>query len=633
MKWVTIFSLVILLNFAESRILHKRDHDGHNEEHPTDLDLSMLLGNVYTKLGENFRYVAMIIFAQNLQLCPFEEQAQRVKYVTELAEICAKGALRGECGQTVMTVAMDEMCRRPENAEKYPWHEDCCGKARADRYACFTAHQLTDPNAVPAYKIPEASEICKSHSEDSIAFKLNYVHEVARRHLKMYPPALTSIAHNFDDIAEECCKDLEAASQCFSEKMPAHVTNLRLVSAIHKHNCYILNKFGERALKATKLIQICQKIPAASFKNIHEIVLGITHQHKTCCSGDMMGCMIERLELTTKTCKKKDEISVKLKECCDKEILDQTTCIVHMENDEKPADLSPQVREYIEDPNVCKHFADEGDAHLAKFTCDYAKRHPEFSTQLLLRISKGYQDLLTKSCAGENSHDSLVKGEDELKKEIESSVKLMKKTCDAFENLGPCLFENKMLMKYTKKMPQVTVESLIKITTGMASVGQKCCKVPQEKQMSCSDGGLALVIEEMCEKLPANFSNEKVAHCCSDSYGHQRSCFTSLGPDETYVPPKLSVDSFHFTDVLCDSLSSEALIYKQQAFLINLVKQKLDITEEELTKVNSEFGAMREHCCKADNHAECFTVEGPKLIEKCLVLLGIQAAVHVQVDV
>ncbi|KAJ1205991.1 hypothetical protein NDU88_001408 [Pleurodeles waltl] len=613
-------------SFAESRILHKRDHNGHNEEHPPDLDLSVLLGNVYNELVDNFRYVAMILFSQNLQLCPYEEQVQRVKYVTELAEICSRGVLRGECGQSVMTVLVDEMCKKPENAEKYPWHEGCCGKARADRYACFLEHRLTDPDAIPAYKIPEASEICKSRSADKDAFLLNFVHEAARRHFRMYAPALIAIGHNFDDITEECCRDAATSSQCFSQKMPAHVTQLKFVSAVQKHNCYILDKFGERALKATKLIETCQTFPAASFKNVHNIVLGIAHQSKTCCGGDVMGCMIERLKLTTKMCEKKDEISSELKKCCDKDTIERSSCVAQMENDEIPADLSPHVREYIEDPQVCKHFADEKDVHLAKFTCDYAKRHPKFSIQLLLRISKGYEDLLTKCCAEEKSHDCLVKGDHELKKEIDSGKSLLKMTCDTFGQLGPCLFKDKMLVKYTKKMPQVRDESLLKITTGITTAGEKCCKLPAEKQMPCVDGGLALVIGEMCEKLPANFSNEKVVHCCSDSYGNQRPCFFALGPDEKYVPPKLSVDSFHFTDALCSS--SEDVAHKQQTFLIHLVKHKPHITEEQLKKVITEYEAMKEHCCKAANHAECFIIEGPKLIEKCEGLIGVQAAAH-----
>lgn len=630
MKWVTIISLVILLSFAESRILHKRDHhEGHHDDHDHDHDhQELMVGNVFKLLGNtNFQYLGMVIFSQLLQLCPYEEQAERVKHVTALADLCSKGAKRADCAHSVITVAIDEICKAPENAEKYPFHAECCAKPEAERYPCFVSHQKTEPGAVPAYQRPEPEQLCKNHDEHKDTYMLNYIFEVSRRNPMVYPPAIIAIGRNFDSITHECCKDTATTGQCFAEKMPALKKELKIVSAIQKHNCYVLKEFGERVLSAMKLIHTCQKYPAASFQNIHEIVQSIAHLHKTCCGGDMMGCMIERMHLTTKTCAKKDQISSKLKECCEKDIIERSACIIKMDNDEKPADLSPHVREYIEDPAVCKHYADEKDLYLAKFSCDYAKRHPEFSLQLLLRISKGYQDLLTICCAGENSHDCLVKGEEELKKEIEASSTLLKTTCGALEQLGPYFFQNKMLVKYTKKMPQVSDESLLQLTSGMTHIGQKCCKVPEDKQMPCSEGSLSVVIGEMCQKLPANFPNDKVAHCCRDSYSMQRPCFTALGPDETYVPPKLSSDSFHFTDDLCTSSSPEDLNHKKQTFLIHLVKQKPDITDEQITKVIPEFLTMMEHCCKADNHAECFAVEGPKLIEKCEVLLGVKVQV------
>ncbi|KAJ1205990.1 hypothetical protein NDU88_001408 [Pleurodeles waltl] len=633
MKWVTIISFVILLSFAESRILHKRDHhEGHHDDHDHGPETKLLVGNIFTLLGNtNFQYLGMVIFSQLLQLCPYEEHVERVKHVTELADLCSKGAKRADCGHTVLRVALDEVCKAPENAEKYPFHAECCAKPEAERYPCFVSHQLTEPGAVPAYTRPEPEQLCKHHDEHKDTFMLNYIYEVARRHPQVYAPAIITIARNFDAITHECCKDTATAGQCFTEKMPAHVKELKIVSAIQKHNCYVLKAFGERVLSAMKLIHTCQKYPAASFANVQEIVQSIAHLHKTCCSGDMMGCMIERLHLTTRTCEKKDRISKHLKDCCDKDVIERSACIVKMENDEKPADLSPQVREYLEGPDVCKHYADEKDLYLAKFSCDYAKRHPEFSLQLLLRVSKGYQDLLTKCCAEENSHDCLIKGEEALKKEIESSTTLLKTTCAAFEKLGPYSFQNELLVKYTRNIPQLTDESLLHITSGMTRIGQKCCKIPEEKQMPCSEGSLSLVIGEMCEKMPANFPNEKVTHCCSDTYGNQRPCFTALGPDEKYVPPKLSDDSFHFTDALCTASSEEDLNHKKQTFLIHLMKHKPDITEEQRTKVITDFLTMKEHCCKADNHAECFAVEGPKLIEKWAELLGVLPEVKIHV--
>lgn len=37
-----------------------------------------------------------------------------------------------------------------------------------------------------------------------------------------------------------------------------------------------------------------------------------------------------------------------------------------------------------------------------RFVYEYSRRHPEFSTQLILRIAKGYETLLEKCCKNDN---------------------------------------------------------------------------------------------------------------------------------------------------------------------------------------------------------------------------------------
>jgi len=71
-------------------------------------------------------------------------------------------------------------------------------------------------------------------------------------------------------------------------------------------------------------------------------------------------------EILHYVCTNQDILSSKIGKCCEKPLLQRSECIVNAENDDKPADLSPHVREFIEDEGVCERFAQEKDTHLAR---------------------------------------------------------------------------------------------------------------------------------------------------------------------------------------------------------------------------------------------------------------------------
>lgn len=65
-------------------------------------------------------------------------------------------------------------------------------------------------------------------------------------------------------------------------------------------------------------------------------------------------------------CSNQHILSSKIQQCCEQPLLQRSECILHVENDDKPADLSPHIREFIEDKGVCERFAQEKDTHLAR---------------------------------------------------------------------------------------------------------------------------------------------------------------------------------------------------------------------------------------------------------------------------
>uniref|UniRef100_K7FQN8 Alpha fetoprotein n=1 Tax=Pelodiscus sinensis TaxID=13735 RepID=K7FQN8_PELSI len=357
-----------------------------------------------------------------------------------------------------------------------------------------------------------------------------------------------------------------------------------------------------------KVIQLSQKFPKTDFVTVNKLVTDIVHMHTECCHGDMMDCMHERVELTDYVCSHQDAISSKLKDCCDKPLVERSACIIQLDNDDKPADLSPTVREFIEDKDVCDHFAKEQDAYLAKFVYEYSRRHPEFSVQMLLRVGKGYQELLETCCKSANPPECYGKGEEILKKQLQETQELLKANCNRYKELGEYLLQNQLLVLYTKRMPQLLPEELLQFTKQMAALGGKCCQLSEDKVFPCAEGHLDLILGQICRRHYASPINSNVCKCCSSSYALRRPCIGALGIDEKYVPVPLTPDLFAFHEDLC-ATEEAALQRSKQKLLINLVKYKPTITEEQLKTIIESFITMREKCCKAENHETCFGEE------------------------
>ncbi|XP_006029228.1 alpha-fetoprotein-like [Alligator sinensis] len=135
---------------------------------------------------------------------------------------------------------------------------------------------------------------------------------------------------------------------------------------MQEHTCEILKKFGERTLKALTLALFSQKFPKADFDTMMKMTTDIVEMQKECCQGDMLDCMHNRAEFTSYACSHQDAISSKIQNCCEKPVLERSKCIFMSENDDKPTGLSPQVRQFIEDQDVCKHFEEKKDIYLAE---------------------------------------------------------------------------------------------------------------------------------------------------------------------------------------------------------------------------------------------------------------------------
>ncbi|NWH61742.1 FETA protein, partial [Geococcyx californianus] len=565
---------------------------------------------------------ALIMFAQYVPGGTFEKAAAMAEAITALARRCAAAAgASPACLQPLGRIFLNTICRE----ESLPGFSECCAKKDPERNDCFLILKNSSRGSVAPFERPNTEAACKNYSQQQHPLMGYFIYEVSRRRPFLSAPTILSVALRYEEMMKDCCGSAEEPAlkqeDCFQRQAPEVVKPIKDDSLRQEHTCAILKKFGERTLKALKLAQISQKFPKADFVTVGKLVTAIAHMHKRCCRGDMLDCLRKREEILQYVCSNEDNLSHKIKKCCEKPLLQRSECIVNADNDNPPAELSPHVREFIEDKGICEHFAQEKDTHLARFLYEYSRRHPNFSAQMLLRIGKGYEELLTECCRPGAPDDCRSRGEEELKKHIYETESVMKTSCDIYKEKGDYYFQNELLVSFTKKMPQLTSAELIKFTREMTAVGSKCCRLSQDKLLPCAEENLDLVLGEICRRHLANPINPGVCHCCSSSYASRRPCMGKLELDESYVPLPLTPGLFTFHEDLCTP-EAEQLQHKKQEMLINLIKYKPSITQEQLSAVTAAFAAMREQCCRAGEPEACFAREGPQLIKRSEKMLS-----------
>ncbi|NWI28036.1 ALBU protein, partial [Sula dactylatra] len=599
MKWVTLISFIFLLSSATSKNLQRVARDA---EHKSEI------ARRYNDLGEEtFKAVTMITFAQYLQKCSYEGLSKLVKDVVDLAQTCVANENAPKCTDSLPSIFLGEICEVEKLRDSYGDMADCCSKADPERHDCFLSFKVHQPDFITPYQRPASDVICKDYQDNRVSFLGHFIYSVARRNPFLYAPAILGLAADYEHALQSCCKESDIGA-CLDGKEIAIREKAKEISVKQQYTCGVLKKFGERTFKANKLAALSQKYPKAPFSEILKILQDAKDLHKECCEGDMVECMDDMAEIIAYMCSKQDVLSSKIKHCCEKPIVERSQCIIEADSDDKPEDLPSLAEKYIQDKEVCKSFEAGHDAFLSEFLYEYARRHPELSTQLILRITKGYETLLEKCCKTDNPADCYGNAVEELHKHIKETQDLVKTNCDFLTTHGELDFLKELLVRYTKKMPQVSTDTLLEIGKKMTAVGKKCCHLPEDKRLPCSEGYLSIVIQDMCKRQETTPINDQVSHCCSDSYACRRPCFTAMGVDTKYVPPAFDPEMFNFDEKLCTASPAEQQIGHMK-LLVNLIKRKPQMTEEQIKTIADGFTAMVEKCCKQSNIEACFGEE------------------------
>ncbi|XP_004645728.1 alpha-fetoprotein [Octodon degus] len=609
MKWVTSIIFIFLLPFTDSKTLHKNAYG-----------IASTLDSSQCSSEMNFVDVATISFAQFVQEATYEEVKKMVTDVLTVIKKPAGSKQSEECLENQLSAFLEEICHEKAIQEKYGL-VDCCSRSEEERHACLLARKRAAPAFIAPLQVPDMAISCKAHEENRETFINKYIYEISRRHPFLYPPTALSLAARYDKIFPSCCK-AENAAECFQVEAAPIEKDLRESSLLNQHVCAVMRNFGPRTFQAITITKLSQKFPKATFSEMQKLVLDVVHTHEECCRGNALECLQDGEKIMSYICSKQDILSSKIAECCKLPILELGHCIIHAENGEMPEGLSLELVRFLGDRDFGRFSPEEKTMFLASFIHEYSRRHTELAVSIILRVANGYHELLEKCVQSENPLACQDKGEQELQKYVQESQAMATRSCGLFQKLGEYHLQNAFLVAYTKKAPQLTSSELMAFTRKMVTTAATCCQLSGEKQLACGEGAADLIIGQLCIRHEASPVNPGVGRCCNSSYANRRPCLSSLLVDETYISPPFSADKFIFHKDLCQAQGA-ALQEMKQELLINLVKQKVQITEEQLETIIPDFSGFLEKCCQHQEQEACFAEEGPKLISKTRTALGV----------
>ncbi|XP_070265946.1 albumin-like isoform X1 [Myotis yumanensis] len=604
MKWITFIYVLFLLDSAYSRGVFRRDASTSE------------LAHRYKDLGkELFKGLLLVDFSQLLRKSHLDEIVGLANELTDLADVCALNELAENCGKSLHTLVGEKLC----SVKSLGNLAACCEKQEPERNQCFLKHKDDDLDIPPLAAI-DPSAMCTAFHQFEQKVLGTFINEIARRHPYFYGPELLYYTQEYKETLTECCQGA-GADATLGPKLDALQKEVLRSAYRGKFKCSMLQKRGENALQKWFISELSKRFPNADFMIISKLATDFTKVHKECCQSDMLECADDWADLTKYMCEN-PSVSPKLKECCNKPVLEKSHCLAEKTGDNLDDNVVANVADklavvksgtFVENKDVCKNYVEAKEDFLGKFLYEYSRKHPHYSVSLLLRLAQMYEATLEKCCATDDAHACVSKVLDEFQPLVNESHEIVEKTCEVLGNLGEYGFQNVVLVHYTKKLPQVSTPTLVDFSRKLARAGSECCKLPESQRTACSDDYLFNVLNSLCvahEKSPVS---DRVTKCCAESLVNRPSCFYALEVDETYAPKEFSAETFTFHADVCTLPEPEQQVKKQTA-LAELLKHKPKATEEQLKTVMGNFSAFFQKCCAAADKEACFAEEGPKLV-------------------
>ncbi|XP_066485424.1 albumin-like [Tiliqua scincoides] len=417
MKWATFISCLFLLSFAESKSLSRKIRDAGVEATASRFATSPLT---------EFDSLALAWFSQYVQLATFEEVEKLVNGVVARSTNCTTYGLPDpRCTDSLHASFLNELCHAQDFVAKYRLTE-CCAKADPERDYCFIAHKNATPGYIPTYQEPDVEDLCRPSRNVIIA---QYIYETARRYPDTSIPTILIAIHEFQKVIPNCCQDADKSS-CFHEKDAAVTKKFEEHNFLQQYNCLILKKNGRKEFKDFKIAQLSQKHPQAQYIIVDTLAEVITLGHEECCRGALFQCFQKQVDFANFVCVHNDTTSTKVVEC-----------LSYYERESPRAELLPTDEEFMDNRESCQHYSENRTAYLAKFLYEYARRHPEFSIQLLLWVDEKYEALLEQCCKTEDAPVCLAQLDEQVNKHIAENLEAIKPYC-IIEKRGDYNFQN-----------------------------------------------------------------------------------------------------------------------------------------------------------------------------------------------
>ncbi|XP_012992300.1 serum albumin 2 [Esox lucius] len=576
---------------------------------------------------DGFEAMALVGLAQNLPDSLLVDMVPLVQQAFSMGVLCCSDEPPKDCNRDVADLFQSAVCSSETLVETSNLTH-CCEKTGSERTDCFVDHKAKIPRDLSFTSESPAADQCEDFKKDRKGFIERFIFRFSKRNPMLPPHVILAITKAYGEVLATCCGKEEAEAQtCFQTKKPTFQYAVRNRVNEIKALCITQNKYGDRIVKAKKLIQYSQKMPQASFPEMSSIVDKIVMTTAPCCSGDMVTCMKWRKILMDEVCGNRSVLSrvAGLKACCKEHAIDRGSCVEAMKPDAKPESLSVYYDLHTHIAQICLTFTKTPDAALAQLIYEISVRHPESSQQVILRFVKEAEQAFLRCCQREDQAGCVktaMAGCD-INKKITEEIEYYKKMCAAEATLKDDNFEKSMIVYYTRIMPQASFAQLHMVSQTLADVFHGCCNdEPNGFLLPCAEEKLTNILDAICNDYDYSSFNPRIAHCCNQSYSTRRPCFLALHPDADFTPPGLVSNTFPMGPELCTD-DRKKLLLSGKRLLYGLVRHKTNITEDHLKTISANYHAMREMCCATEDHGACFTQEAPKLVSESAKLVNV----------
>ncbi|KAM4616119.1 vitamin D-binding protein isoform 2-T2 [Polymixia lowei] len=576
---------------------------------------------IYTEAKEDgFKSLIVICLAQNLPDITQDEMVTFIDEALALGSNCCSDAPVGDCERDPVDLFQSVVCSYESIVERNNL-KSCCEQSGAERSVCFVDHKVNISRDYSLQTWLPTEDECPDFKKDDKAFLGKLIFSFSKRNVLLPPQVILGIAKGYSDVMVSCCGDADPQT-CFDNKEPPFQAAVRNRVTQHRAHCFAHSRYGERVVKAKKLVRFSQKVPQAPVEVMQSTVDKLFSTTAPCCQGDMGTCMRLRKQLIDELCANENLISTSagLATCCKADVFSRGSCIGSMTPDPKPEGLSEEYDLHANIQAVCDSFTKTPQQAMVNLIYEVSRRHPEASEAAILRYAQATERAFLMCCAKEG-HAECVKAEmtdRDLEKDITDGLAHYRNISALKRTVGDGNYEKILLVLYTRAMPQATFDQLHHVSKTVTSVLSECLK-NDHRVMACEDM-LTDIIDVVCQEVAAASINPQISNCCNQSYSTRKICIMTLRPDVDFQPPELDTKNFPMGADLCTKEAAD-LFLSEKMLLYVLVRQKPTISHGQLHSIRQHFQAMKSKCCAEADQEACFSTEASELITGVAELL------------